>query len=137
MQWSDVTRAPTAKMLRQFAGLSLVIFGGLAAWRYFGGSRDAWTWGFAIAAALIGGIGLVAPMAIRWVFTGWLIVAFPIGWLVSRVVLAIVFFVVFTPVALVFKLIGRDVLRRRRRSGETYWVPKPMAGDVRSYFRQF
>ena len=33
MLWSDVTRAPQAKTLRQFAAMWLIVFGALAAWR--------------------------------------------------------------------------------------------------------
>ena len=33
MQWSDIQFHPPLKTLRQFAGLCLVFFGGLAAWQ--------------------------------------------------------------------------------------------------------
>ena len=36
MQWSDIQFRPPEKTLRQFAGLWLVCFGGLAAWEWFG-----------------------------------------------------------------------------------------------------
>jgi len=55
----------------------------------------------------------------------------------SRVALAILFYLLFTPVALVFKVTGRDTLHRRRRSQTSYWTPKAGAADVREYFRQF
>jgi hypothetical protein len=52
-------------------------------------------------------------------------------------VLALLFFGVFTPVALLFKLIGRDVLARHQRPEvPTYWTAHPAVKDVRSYFRQ-
>ena len=137
MNWSDVTREPAPRLLRQFAALSLVIFGGLAAWRAASGAIDGWMWGLATAAVVIGGVGLIAPRAIRWVFTGWMIVAFPIGWLISRIVLAVLYFVVFTPVALFFRVIGRDALHRRTRTRQTYWTAKPAPSDVKSYFRQY
>lgn len=137
MNWSDVTRAPSTRILRQFAALSLVIFGGLAAWRVAAGERDTWFWALVTAAVVIGGVGLIAPRAIRWIFTGWMIVAFPIGWLVSRVVLAVLYFVLFTPIALFFRVIGRDALHRRRSSGASYWTAKTSSADVRSYFRQY
>jgi len=48
------------------------------------------------------------------------------------------FYGVFTPVALVFRLIGRDALSRRRRPDlDSYWQPKPPAAGPRSYFKQF
>ena len=64
-----------------------------------------------------------------------MIAAFPIGWTVSKIVLGAVFLLVFTPVALVFRLTGRDALQLRRGSGRSYWTGKP-APSVESYFRQ-
>ena len=64
--------------------------------------------------------------------------AFPIGWTVSLIMLAILYYGLFTPIGLVFRLIGRDALQRSRRPGlETYWTPKPTTTDPRRYFKQF
>ena len=137
MQWSDVTATPPPKMLRQFAGLWLVVFVGLAAWRAWHGQTDGWTWGLGAAGLVVGLLGLVQPLAVRWVFTGWMIAAFPIGWTVSRVVLAAMYYLIFTPVGLVFRLMGRDPLHLRARRGPSYWTAKPAPGEGDSYFRQF
>ena len=121
MQWSDVIKPPPAKTLRQFGTLSLVIFGGLAAWQTWNGHTGTGTmvlWG---VAAVLGGVGLVAPTAIKPVYMAWMVVAFPIGWTVSKVVLAAMLYLVFTPMAFVFRLMGRDALdmRLRRPAGES------------------
>jgi hypothetical protein len=137
MQWSDVIKPPPDRMLRQFAGLSLVIFGGIAAWRWYSGVVDGWTMGWAAAALLIGGIGLVAPRAIRPIYQGWMVVAFPIGWTVSKVVLGAMLYLVFTPVALAFRLLGRDALKLRPKQAASYWEPKATAKSGEEYLRQF
>jgi len=124
-------------MLRQFAGLSLVIFGGVAAWRAYSGTVDGWTIVWAAAAVLIGGVGLVVPRAIRPVYQGWMIAAFPIGWTVSKVVLGATLYLVFTPVALVFRFTGRDALKLRSKPSTSYWQPKSGAKSGEEYFRQF
>jgi hypothetical protein len=73
----------------------------------------------------------------RPVFVAWMVVAFPIGWVVSRLVLLLLFFGVVTPVALFFRVTGRDALKVKRRPGAgTYWTQKPHSADVASYFRQ-
>src|SRR5262249_55930164 len=138
MQWSDIPFAPSSRTLRQFAGLWVVFFGGLAAWN--GWVRDHHTLAlvFLAVAVAVGPLGLVWPQAIRWVYMGWLVLVFPIGWLVSQVILAGLFYGVITPIGLVFKLMGRDVLCRRPCADrDTYWTPKPAAPDAGSYFRQF
>jgi hypothetical protein len=61
----------------------------------------------------------------------------PIGWIVSHLLLGVLFFGLFTPVGLVFKLIGRDALARRYAPERaSYWESKPGARDIRSYLRQ-
>lgn len=137
MQWSDVTKAPPPKMLRQFAGLWLVVFGGLAAWRAYNGHVDGWTYGLSIGAVVVGLPGLLWPAVVRPIYSGWMIAAFPIGWTISKIALAAMFYLVFTPVALLFKLIGRDTLRLRRSQAQSYWVPKPGAQSGKEYLRQF
>ena len=58
-------------------------------------------------------------------------------WSVLLAAALVVFYGVFTPVALLFKVIGRDALARRPQPGkETYWLPKASARDIHSYFHQ-
>ena len=52
--------------------------------------------------------------------------------------MAIVFYVVLTPVGLIFRAIGRDPLHRRfEPTASTYWVPREPARDAQRYYRQF
>ena len=136
MNWSDVIVPPKPKTLRQFAGLWLLCFGGLAAWRAWHGVMDARTETLGMMAAVIGGLGLARPAAIRWIYSGWMILAFPIGWIVSRLMVMLLFYVLFTPIALVFRLMGRDALHLRRAQAASYWTPKAQPADVKDYFRQ-
>ena len=136
MKWSEVTAAPNARLLRQFAGLCLVVFGGIAAYRAWHGLRGPLTIAIAAGGGLVGIVGLLWPPAVRWVYTGWMIVAFPIGWVLSRVIMILMFGLMFVPVALFFKMIGRDELHLRRGSATSYWSTKPRAQSAREYLRQ-
>ncbi len=89
-------------------------------------------------ALTFGPLGLFWPGALRPIFVGWMVLAFPIGWTVSLLVLALIFYGLFTPMALVFRLMGRDALDRLREPDRpSYWQPKPAPADLRRYFRQF
>jgi hypothetical protein len=136
MQWADVTRAQTPKTLRQFGLLALVVFGGMAVWRVVEGRTDGLAVGLGVAAVLFGAAGAIAPRALRPVFTVWMAAAFPIGFVVSRVLLATLYYGLFTPVAIAFRFMRRDALRLHRPDGATYWTAKSEAGDSASYFRQ-
>ena len=137
MQWSEVVAPPPRKLLRQFAGLFLVFFLGIAGWRVWHGHADVWAAALATMATVVGVAGLVRPSAVRVIYTGWMIVAFPIGFIVSRVALAIVFYAIFTPVAVVFRMMRRDELQLRQPDDRrSYWQPKSIPEDVREYLRQ-
>ena len=66
-----------------------------------------------------------------------MVVAFPIGWTVSKVVLGAMLYLVFTPVALLFRLMRRDALKLRPRQAASYWEPKGTAKSGEEYLRQF
>jgi hypothetical protein len=124
------------RILRQFAGLCLVILGGLACYTGFVRERPVAAVVLATLAAVLGGLGLVRPQAIRPVFVGLMALTWPIGWVVSHALLAALYYGLFTPLGLLFRLSGRDALARRPRAGmPTYWAPKRAPADVQSYFR--
>jgi hypothetical protein len=138
MRWSDLRFSPSDRELRQFAALWIVFFGGLAAWRGFAKGDDRLAWLLGGLAGVVGLLGLWRPRLVRPIYVGWMVLAFPIGWTVSHLILAAVFYLVFTPVALVFRLKGRDALQLRRPAEkESYWSPKPPANHPRRYYQQF
>ena len=128
---------PSDRILRQFAGAGATALGVLAARQWFvrGNAHAAEA---LLAAALIGGIaGLVRPRAVRWLFVVCTVVAFPIGWVMSQLMLFVLFAVVITPLAGALRLQGRDRLARKRAEGASYWKPKAPAQDMRRYLRQY
>src|SRR5262249_40286013 len=137
MHWSEIPWRPAPSTLRQFAALWLVFFTGLAVWHGVVRDRPVLGWGLAGLAGGVGLLGVAGPAAVRLLFVGWMVLAFPVGWLVSRVVLAGLFYGLFTPLGLCFRLLGRDLLGQRRPTAETCWEVKPQPGDVETYLQQF
>jgi len=138
MTLSDIPFHPTPRTLRQFAAIFLVFFVAVGAHQYF--ARGHYTAGLVLGgvALFFGTLGLIKPAAIRWIFVGWMLLAFPIGWLVSQVLLAILFYLVLTPVAVLFRWRGRDLLGRKPAPGQpSFWQPKRTPEDVRSYLKQY
>jgi Saxitoxin biosynthesis operon protein SxtJ len=136
MRWSDLPLNPSHRMLRQFAALWILFFGAVAGWQWLARDHRTAAIVYAAAALTLGPIGLAAPAVVRPIYVAWLVAAFPIGWVVSRVLLAVLFFGVVTPLAVLFRWRARDVLGLRRRDVDTYWTPKPPPAGHASYFRQ-
>jgi len=138
MNWSDLPLHPTPKALRQFSAAWLLFFLCLGTHQYFVREHQVLALLLGLMAVLIGTLGLIKPAAVRWIFVAWMVLAFPIGWLVSQLMLALLFFVVLTPVAILFRLRGRDLLDRKPAPEKsTFWTKKSMPENVESYFRQY
>jgi len=133
----DILPPSRPKTLRQFAALWLVSFVALGAWRAWHGRPDAVAVALAAAGAGVGLAGLARPAIVAPIYRGWMVLVFPIRWTVSWIAMGAAFHLVFTPVALLFRLIGRDALGLRRRTATSYWQPKPAARSPRDYLRPF
>jgi len=138
MHWSDIQFDPTRKTLRQFAGLWLAFFGALALCHGLARGRIVLALVLGLLALVGGVLGLTRPEWMRFIYVGWMVLAFPIGWTISQVMLVVMFFGLFAPIGLVFRLLGRDPLQRARQpEPKSYWTPKPAPADLRQYFKQF
>jgi hypothetical protein len=98
--------------------------------------------GVALALGAIGVAGAlaiwIAPAFGRSLYMGWMVAALPIGWSISHAVLALVYYLVFTPIGLLMRLAGHDPLRRSfERGAASYWIARPNDPDPRRAFRQF
>jgi hypothetical protein len=134
----QIDRHPSSRALRQFAGLFLVFFGvvGYLVLRRSGSVEAAAAiWAVALS---VSSVGFVRPAAIRWVYVGMAYAAYPIGWVVSHVMLAVVLYLVLTPIGWALRLLGRDPLVRGfDPKTPSYWTPHRPAARIDRYFRQF
>jgi hypothetical protein len=137
MHWSDLDLRPDDRKLRQFTILAAVVLGVFAVVRYIKAGTSFSALIFAVAAVIIAGVGLAAPRLIRPLYVALTVATFPIGWVVSRLVLLVIFYVVITPIGLLLRFTGYDSLRLKRRSVDSHWEPKKTPRDVMTYVRQF
>jgi hypothetical protein len=138
MNFSEVNFHPHTKTLRQFAALAALFLLSMSRWQYAVHDRHTLALVLAASAIVVGALGVLSPASLRWVFVALMLATFPIGWLMSWVLLGGLYYLVFTPIAVWFRLIGRDALDRRyNESTGSYWTEKPKVSDVRRYFRQF
>jgi hypothetical protein len=137
MAMVEINWNPSRKELRQFGFLCLVFFGGLGAARYHHAGMTVGVELLAGAATIGGVLGALAPQALKWIYVGWMVAVFPIGWTVSHLLLGVIYYAVLTPIGLLIRAMGHDPMNRKLdRSAKSYWSTHEQA-PVARYFRQF
>ena len=67
--------------------------------------------------------GLLYPKMLKPLYNSWMIIALTIGFVMSRILLAVLFYLVFTPVGLFMRMLNKDPLDRKSDpSVDSYWV---------------
>ena len=134
----DLNLNPSKKDLRVFslASLAFLAFVAWIVWHKTGSLAAALV--LVLAGCAIGLAGFAAPRVVRPLFIVLMVVNYPIGWLVSHVMMGLIFYLVVTPLGVIMRLLGRDPMERRfDRDAKTYWKPRPAETDSKRYFRQF
>jgi len=69
----------------------------------------------------------------------WLIAGNILGWVMTRVVLATVFYLIITPISFISRLLGKDLLSLKINTKQSsYWVSKKgIRVDKNDYFNQY
>lgn len=129
---------PSSRDLRWFAVLqTLVVMFVITRW-LSGPSEQTLAWGLGLASAVVASLGLVSPAAIRPLYVAWMVIVFPLGLVMSWGLVAIVYYGILTPIALVLRVGGHDPLQSRNDSQrESWWIDRPPPPPVDRYFRQF
>jgi hypothetical protein len=131
-----INHSPSRKQLLVFAAAWLVFvgFAAITVWRKDWPRTADFLGGLAIGLPLA---GLFLPRLLRHVYVGLSYATYPIGFVVSHLVLGVVYYGVLTPIGRIMRLAGYDPLGRRfDRTATTYWLPRPNPKSPGSYFRQ-
>ncbi|MAG29483.1 MAG: hypothetical protein CL908_01160 [Deltaproteobacteria bacterium] len=143
----EIEWRPNERTLKQFGFIALFGFSGLAAIAWFevlifslglGDARPIVAGGFAALAGISLLFSLIAPRANLPIYIGLTVLTYPIGFVISHLIMGFLFFLLITPVGLFFRLMGKDPLHRQLEpDASTYWSdPRPRRGKE-SFFRQF
>jgi hypothetical protein len=119
MATTTVNTNPDKQELRKFglifAGMFILIFGLLLPWIW---DKPSPTWPWIVAAVFIAA-ALVVPMLLGPVYRIWMKIGHVLGWINTRIILGLVFFFIFAPVALVLRILGKDALKQRLDASAT------------------
>lgn len=102
-----------------------VLFGLFFPW-LFERPLPLWPW---VVLAVLALVAVVAPLALRPVYHGWMRVGLLLSRITTPIVMGIVFFVVITPVALLLKLLRKDAMKRDFDEAPSYRVEREPVRD--------
>ena len=143
----ELNLRPDDRTLRQFGFIALVGFGIVAALAW--NEKLIFSMGLGEARPIVAGVfaglgayslvlGLIWPKAVLPVYLGLTIIAYPIGFVLSHVIMGTLFFLIITPTGIMFRILGKDPLDRKwDPDAESYWIDSAPPRPKESYFRQF
>ena len=67
----------------------------------------------------------------------WMKFGILLGMIVSPIIMGIIYFGIFTPIAIIMRLSGRDELRLRLKKQKTHWINRKTLNEVDSFKNQF
>jgi len=139
MSLIEINWHPGSKELRNFGAIALIASALIAILLYvLKGLGIQW-------AAIIFAVGFIIFLSsvislklTRMIYLGLILLTLPIGWAVSFILLAAFYFLLLTPLGFLFRLMGRDPLRRKFDSTtESYWLTRRPPDKLDRYFHQF
>ncbi len=127
----------TLRELRKFGITMAIILGILTGITLYKGS-----WLFPYFLGLAGAffvIGILKPILLKYIYLGWMAIAITMGFFVTKVILSIVFYGIFTIVGIIARLVNQDMLDQQYDpDAETYWKQHEKPQDSRKHLeRQF
>ena len=112
---------------RSFAWVFTAFFAALALWPAWRGRPVRW-WALGVA-VLVFLAGMLRPSVLRIPNLIWFRFGSLLNRIISPVVTSLLFFLVFTPMALILRMAGKDLLRLRRDpEAASYWIERDPPG---------
>jgi hypothetical protein len=139
MSLIEINWSPNHKELRKFGIISLIASTLIALSLYvLKGLVIQWLAIIFFVGIIIFVISMISLKVTRGIYLGLILVTMPIGLVVSFTLMAIFYFLLLTPLGLLFRLIGRDALGRKFDSNtNSYWISRQPPENLDRYFHQF
>jgi len=114
----------TPKQLRSFGLTVGIIFGILGLWPLVFRGADP-RWPLIVLAGCLVLPALVFPRILFWPHKAWMAVGHVMGWINTRIILGVVFYVIITPIGIIRSWLGNDPMGRKLRPDlDTYRVAR-------------
>ena len=88
--------------------------------------------------AVVIAIYYAIPSLQRSFYRGWIYAVMPIGWVISHVLLASIYYLILTPIGIAMRVCGYDPMHRRfDREAKSYWIARDSSPRSDRYFKQY
>jgi len=126
----------TSQKLRSFGFTVGGIFALIAFWPLVVRAENPRWWATVMAGCLLVP-AVVFPKSLVWPYKGWTAVGHVMGWIDTRVILGVVFYVIVTPVGILRRWLGKDPMGRQLRPDlDSYRIvrkPRPASHLTNQY----
>ncbi len=130
-------RPPTNKDYRNFALIVGGIFLIISLWPLLFRGNEPYWWLTGVAGTLMA-VGLIFPKVLAPVYRVWMKIGEVLGWINSHIILGIIFYGLFTPIALFFKVTKKDPMHRKLDPQKaSYWEERSDSSASDSMKYQF
>ena len=139
MSLVEINWHPKHKQLRSFGKIALVALAIISLLFYvLKGTAIQWPLIIFAVGFIIFLISMISLKLTKMIYLGLILVTLPIGWVVSFILLAIFYYLLLTPLGLIFRLMGRDPLCRKfDPTAKSYWLSRREPEGPEQYFHQF
>ncbi len=135
--FSEINKHPSKRDLLELGLMALGGGGAVGAVYRFALAKPAVAEVVWIVSAAIFVVSFVPPIG-RLVYIAWMGLGAALGVVTSPIIMLLVYLLLFVPLGIIFKLTGRDAMRRRReQKASSYWESYPHRNDPARYLRQY
>ena len=100
-------------------------------------SKDYYQTLFFIASGFFG-LGLIIPISLKPAYLVWMSFAVILGWIMTRVILSSLFYLIITPIGIITRLLGEDFLELKTSNSDSYWNERDRSKELnQNYEKQF
>jgi carbamoyltransferase len=130
---NDTLPKPKLRRFGLTIGLAFLVLGAVLQFRHRAAGRP-----FTLFAVLLLFFSAVAPGWLHFIYRPWMRIADFLGAISSRVLLSLLFFLVVTPIGFVQRVLGKQSIDLRFRTGDaTYWQTRVASSEPSDYEKQF
>ena len=91
-----------------------------------------------VIAAIFVVLGGLIPQLLKPVYLVWMTFAVILGWVMTRVILSVIFYLIMTPIGFLSKILGEDFLELKKRESDSFWNQRDSSKELsQDYEKQF